>query len=272
MHIFRAALIGVVATLVLCATQDAYALRMTVKRIIFEGSKRADVLTLVNDGTEEQTYRLSWRNMQMTADQPLKVLDEGTPFFGMQSANDMVVFAPRRVTVAPGSSQQVRLMLRKPKDLADGEYRSHLWVRPEVKPVAFDAAPDATARNVEIKMLAGVSFPVFVRQGNLNARGSLSDLRLSRQGGNFTLALTLNRQGNRSLYGDIDVLCAEKSIYQARGIAIYPELDARPLSFTFPAAAADAESCRDVRVTYTGDRDDPLYRGKIIAEAVTSLP
>ena len=40
----------------------------------------------------------------------------------------MIRYAPRRVTVPPGGSQQIRILLRRPRDLEPGEYRSHLWI------------------------------------------------------------------------------------------------------------------------------------------------
>ncbi len=257
---------------VLCSVQDAFAVRLTLKRVVFEGARRADVMTLVNDSAEEQTYRLRWQDMQMTSDNTLEPVSEGSANPLLRPAQDMVVFAPRRVTMAPGQTQQIRLMLRKPAELADGEYRSHLLVMPEKDAVRFDEAENHSGgASVDLKMLAGLSFPVIVRHGKLSATASLSDLQVTKQGQNYDMKLRLNRQGNRSLYGDFNVYCdgntKDQSVYQLRGIAIYPEIDFRNLHFIFPAPAS---SCNILRVVYRATQDDATYRGQILAEASTT--
>ena len=168
-RIYNAAFLPVFLFAMIFGAQDGQAVRLSLKRVVFEGAQRADVMTLVNDSAEEQTYRLSWRDMKMTAEQPLAEVPEGTTDPAIKPARDLVIFAPRRVTLPPGGSQQIRLMLKKPADLPEGEYRSHLLVTPEKEAVRFDpsVAEGGDATSIALKMLAGVSFPVIVRQGNL---------------------------------------------------------------------------------------------------------
>ncbi len=56
---------------------DAYAIRLTMKRVVFEGAKRSDVLTIVNDSKEDQVYRLGWNNMVMGEAKALTPFDAG---------------------------------------------------------------------------------------------------------------------------------------------------------------------------------------------------
>lgn len=264
--------VGIFAAVVLVASQ-AQAIKITMKRVIFEGTQRAEVLTLMNNSAEEVTYRLGWRSMVMDEDGGLKPVEDGAEAPGVNKADSMVVFAPRRVTVPAGGAQQIRLMLRKPKDLAEGEYRSHLWIRPEEESVKFDPNPDAdpTKPSVQIKMLAGVSVPVFVRHGNLTASGTISNANLTQAGGKLHLALTINREGNRSLYGDFTFACGGQVVHQLRGIAVYAEITKRNLDFTIPMPQAGAGFCSTMQVTYTADVNDPLFKGGKIAEAVATL-
>ena len=126
------------SAVMMAAAPDAHALRVTMKRVLFEGSKRADILILINNTGEEMSYRLGWRRMRMTEGQSVVPLADDDPGADLKPADDMIVYAPRRVVLPPGGSQQVRLMLRKPKGLADGEYRSHFWIEPEEESVKFD--------------------------------------------------------------------------------------------------------------------------------------
>ncbi|MCI5060767.1 MAG: hypothetical protein MRY79_06825, partial [Alphaproteobacteria bacterium] len=56
---------------ILGSLNSADALRITLKRIVFEGPKRAEVLTLINNSNEEKTYRVAWRHFRMTPDKSL---------------------------------------------------------------------------------------------------------------------------------------------------------------------------------------------------------
>ncbi|MGZ9097425.1 MAG: fimbrial biogenesis chaperone [Micavibrio sp.] len=256
---------------------EAWAIKLTLKRVIFEGSKRTEVLTLINDTAEEQVYRLSWRNMHMNEGGGLIVTGENETINGLAVADKLVIFAPRRIAIPPGGSQQVRLMLRKPKDLADGEYRSHLWIRPEAESVKFEPNPQANPNvpSIQIKMLAGISFPVFVLQGKLTASGSISDLKFTQRDQKLRVDLTLNREGNRSIYGDFDFICTggaeEKIVHQVRGIALYTETASRKLDFSFNVPNEGVGICKTLRVTYSADAKDEFFSGKKIAEGTATL-
>jgi fimbrial chaperone protein len=265
---------AVASLLILCAS-SAHAIKLTMKRVVFEGSKRTEVLTLINDSDEEQTYRLSWRNMAMKDGASLSPVEEGDVIPGLNIADTMVIFAPRRITIPAGASQQVRLMLRKPADLADGEYRSHLWIRPEeeaVKFVAPDAQPqgdDEQATGIQIKMLAGANFPVIVRQGKTNAVATITNPKLTQQDDAFFVSLDVNREGNRSLYGDFRFTCLSGSspqmIHEIHGIAVYTETATRHLEFKFNVPAEGAGICQSMRVSY-------LSGDTMIAEATITAP
>ena len=117
----------------------------------------------------------------------------------------MISYSSRQITLAPGEQQTVRLMLRKPADLPAGEYRSHL---------AFTAAPrqieapsakgNGGAKNVgvQIAFVYGVSIPVIVRQGQLNASATLA-MKTKPSSTGYDIAATIGRSGTESLYGDL---------------------------------------------------------------------
>lgn len=247
---------------VFVAIESAQALRITLKRVVFEGPKRAEVLTIINSSDEERTYRLGWRNFIMTADKSLVALGEGEePPANAKMVEDMVRFAPRRFTLAPKSSQQVRMILRTPSGLEDGEYRSHFWVRPEedVKELRLKAEKRAAQEGrksggVSLTMLAGVTMPVIVRKGSLNASASISSLRAAETGGYVDIGFSLIREGNRSIYGDISYVCNEGSgaytLRTTRGIAVYTELNQRNFNLRIEKSPGQPR-CSSLTVTFT---------------------
>lgn len=256
-------------------SHDAHALRITMKRIIFEGPRRTELLTIINNTPEEQTYRLGWRRMRMTESQSVLALEDNDPGADLKLADEMVRYAPRRIVLAPGASQQVRLMLRRPKDLADGEYRSHFWIEPEAEAVKFTPSPEAEAGKgpaVQIKMLTGMTLPVFVRSGNLTASASITDVKVVPAGENLKVSFTLHREGTRSIYGDLRFFCGgvtEKPHKEIRGIAVYTEVTKRLLTFQIPAKQENGAPCSQVSIQYIAPDDDLLFKGGIMAEAVS---
>src|SRR5690349_19348410 len=89
-------------------------------RLVLDGRKGAEVI-LNNIGTEPATYRVSieFRRMTETGD----LIDVTTPTDVDQKAQDMIVYAPRKVTLAPNEPQAIRIAARPGQGIADGEYR-----------------------------------------------------------------------------------------------------------------------------------------------------
>ena len=58
-----------------------------------------------------------------------RLIDVETPNGKEQAAQEMILYAPRRVTLPPNQPQAIRLSARAPEGLADGEYRVHLLFR-----------------------------------------------------------------------------------------------------------------------------------------------
>lgn len=250
---------------------DAYALRVTIKRVVFEGSKRADMIVLINNTDEEMVYRLGWRRMRMGEDNSVRPVAADDPATDLRPAEEMIKYAPRRVVLPPGGSQQVRLMLRRPKDLPDGEYRSHFWIEPEDIATKFstDQAPPADGPAVQIRMLTGITLPVIVRVGDLKATGALSGGTARRTGDGVQVGMVLSREGNRSLFGDLEFACGETVVQQLRGIAVYTEVTKRNLSFVVPAVPVD---CGALTVTYRAPDDDRAFPGGVIAQTTIAVP
>ncbi|MFN2472321.1 MAG: molecular chaperone, partial [Sphingomicrobium sp.] len=129
----------------------------------------------------------------------------------------------------------INIAARAPAGLPDGEYRVHLLFRaiPPARPVA---APAAEAKGISFALtpVYGVTIPVIVRLGNLQAKAGIANVHLVQQDGKPAVALDLTRSGSRSTFGEVRVMKAgvKDPIAIQRGVAIYTELGQR--SFAIP--------------------------------------
>jgi P pilus assembly chaperone PapD len=246
-------------------------------RLVFEGNERAAQLDLHNSGKETATYRISLVNRRMTDIGAFTDVDQPVP--GELFSDGMIRFSPRQVVLAPGASQTVRISVRKPAELAAGEYRSHLH---------FERLPEASGRNsvegtdkpgevgVQLKILMGVTVPVIVRHGATSATVKLADLDLAKSstGGPATLGFVLHRTGNRSVYGDLGATFtpnggAEQQVGKAAGLAVYAPNALRRGRLELHPPAGLALVHGTLRLTY---RERADAGGKLLAEALLPIP
>src|SRR5204863_3568853 len=146
-------------------------------------------------------------------------------------------------TLAPHEPQAIRIAARPPQGLPDGEYRVHMLFRaiPPANPVV-DAA-SAQPKGVQFKLtpIYGVTIPVIIRLGNLEAAAGIANVQLERKDSGAAVGLDLTRTGSRSTYGEVRVLKAgvKDPIALQKGIAIYTEVARRhgsiPLSEAYKA-------------------------------------
>jgi hypothetical protein len=260
--------------------QPAYAdLMINPTRIVFEKNRRSAQIDLINDGATSATYRLVLVNRRMTEAGEFNAIDTAGP--GEQFADEMLVYSPRQITLAPGAQQLVRVALRKPEELLAGEYRSHLF---------FEKVAETTAENnietigrspagevgVSLTALIGVSIPVIVRQGDTSATVAIDRLALDPAvaGQPPLLTLRLNRSGSRSVYGDLTVSFkpqggAEQVIGKAGGVAVYAPNPLRRAKLSLQVPAGMALSRGTLSVSY---QERPEDGGKLMAVGAIEMP
>ncbi|MCC2956614.1 fimbria/pilus periplasmic chaperone [Massilia sp. IC2-477] len=274
----RQALSLVLACLLLGPSSPAFAdLMLHPTRIVFDKNARAAQVQLINNGNKPASYRISVVNRRMTETGQIEPAD--TAMEGERFADDMLRYSPRQVTLQPGTAQTVRVMLRKPAELAEGEYRSHLL---------FDKLPDvegsASIENrsagdgqvgVVIQTLVGAAMPVIVRHGNLSANVSLDGLALQKdEAKRPLLALRLQREGSSSVYGDLSVTFTPRggkpqSLAQVSGIAVFTPNRVRKAMLPLQVPPGVALAGGTIEVAY---RDRPEAGGKLLAQASLALP
>lgn len=229
-------------------------LLVTPKRVVFEGSKQKEGLSLVNIGKDTATYSITFVQRNMREDGSFVTVEE--PDSGQMFADPYLRIFPREVTLAPGEPQVIMLQCRRTSDMADGEYRSHLYFRAEssYKPLGqSDPGEDSTQLSVQLIPVFGLSIPVIIRSGEVNVTIALTSLKLeSQQDASQGLRFTITRTGNVSTYGDITVeyVPAQGKSYEigaVKGVGVYTSI-----------------TKRDITIKLNNTTGKPLKNGKLI--------
>lgn len=205
-------------------------------RIVLDGQRGTEVI-LNNIGSEPATYRISLELRRMTSEGRLTDVTPEEANQIEQAAQSMIRYAPRRVTLPPNQPQAIRLGVRAPQDLPDGEYRAHLLFRaiPKAKSVTDQVNP-VGGFSIALTPIYGVTIPVIVRQGNLQATAGIANGRIEEDQDGKNFAFDLSRTGNRSTYGEIRITKPglDEPLLVARGIAVYPEVTTRKVALPIP--------------------------------------
>lgn len=225
-------------------------------RLVLDGRRGAEVI-LNNIGDEPATYRVSVEFRRMTEKGDL--VEVPTPSATDKSAQDMIIYAPRKVTLAPREPQAIRVVARAPQGLPDGEYRVHMLFRaiPPATPVVQPAGDQPKGVQFKLTPIYGVTIPVIIRLGNLEASAGIANVQLERKESGAAIGLDLTRTGTRSTYGEVRVLKAgvKDPVALQKGIAIYTEVNQRHVSIPLSDAYKDGVT-GPVTVEYIETFDD----------------
>ena len=255
--------------------QGAGDLVVSPTRVVLEGRTRTAQLTLLNRGSASATYRIAAVNMRMEEDGTVREIEKADP--GQSFANGLFRYSPRQVTLKPGAAQAIRILLRKPKDLKDGEYRSHMLFQ-GVPQEAGESVEQGAADGIAVKMIPiyGISIPVIIRHGKTAADVSLSDLKLlAKDDANPLprLKFQINRKGNRSAFGDLIATYKSGSestvIGQIRRLAIYTPNTHRSVEMRLRVPNGTKLSGGTIHLSYTKTADDG---GKLMSETEFMVP
>ena len=237
-------------------------------RLVLDGRRGAEVI-LNNIGEEPATYRISVEFRRMTPDGGLVDVDQ--PTAEDKLAEEMILYAPRRVTLAPHQPQSVRVSARAPQGLPDGEYRVHLLFRaiPPARPVAAPPTEPVKGLRFALTPVYGVTIPVIVRFGNLSAKAGIANVHLDTKDGKPAVALDLSRSGDRSTFGEVRVLKpgVKDPIAIQKAVAVYKEVASRRVTIPVDAEFKGSIS-GPVTVQYVETYDDGSHT---IAETQTVL-
>ena len=243
------------------------------RRVVFEGGKKTQDVNLANSGNDTAKYVISLVQVRMKDDGGFERITE--PDSGQYFADKFIRFFPRRVLLAPGESQVIKVQLTKADKLLPGEYRSHIFFRaePNEKPLGENESQkkDTTLISVRLTAVFGMTIPVIIRIGENNTRVSISDLSVLNAENDTIpiIKMKFTRTGNMSVYGDLTVTYIspkgnETQVSIAKGVAVYTPNEIRWFQVALEKKNSINYKTGKIRVNYSSQSGDKLAEGEII--------
>lgn len=187
---------------------------------------RTATVSVANRTAAPQRYRVSVIDMVMRPDGTVKPIAQGEQGHA-RSAKEWVIATPSSISLDPGESQNIRLLIRRPKGLTAGEYRAHLMVSQE--PPADIAGglkdgPEAKQGGLKLNIVTvySTTIPVVVKQGEQTSGATIFKAQFDAERKN--LLLGLKRSGNASFRG-FAVLRNGSLPATVLPITVYPEIE-----------------------------------------------
>jgi hypothetical protein len=255
---FKTPMIMISLLFIVLTTRAQGDLLITPKRVVFDGNKQKENLSLVNIGKDSATFTISFVQKNMMEDGSFVTLEKSDS--SQMYAEAYLRVFPRKITLAPGEAQTVMLQCRRKPGMLPGEYRSHLYFRSEKNytPLGMDhLKKDSSQVSVQLVPVYGISIPVIIHSGSINVTTSITDLRLiSMEGKVPVVRLTLNRQGNISAYGDLKaefIPSQGKSLLVAniKSIGIYTSIRKRTINLELNNLQGRILQKGKLKVSYT---------------------
>jgi len=177
---------------------------MLPRIVVIDSRERAGELTILNLFNESSTFRMGLINYRQDEQGVYTKLE--TPLNPAFDPDQIVRFSPRQFELNKGGRQKVRMSIRKPANLPEGEYRFH------IKALRLANISEDTRANepvVQMHANVGVVIPVIVRHGNVQGRAKLVNPQIIEhtrtKNGRPALKVSIERSGNASTIGALEV-------------------------------------------------------------------
>lgn len=225
----------VFASLFLLVSFENSALGLSTFRIYLDFDHREKSFIVYNKDAYSQRCQLSLRHF---------VYDEVggmEPYEGEKlpalSAKKIIKFSPKKFRIDPGKAQAVRFMVRRKANVEAKEYRSYLSVT-----CIFDDEDVKNASSNEARIMPTLrhNVPIIVRTGDIPVEINFSDMSILKD----TLTLNLNRLGQRSIYGHIEVVDIRNDKVIAHKNQVSMHIETKTKTFTFNIMNTPAESIK----------------------------
>lgn len=194
-----------ILVLVLCIVPQLSLANLLIHptRVNFTTDQRSQIITLANTSQKTTTYQLQWSEKVALRTGGYREMQENEKS-QYPIVSQFLRFSPRQVTLKPGERQSVKLLLRRTRDLSEGEYRSHLLFKALPTAVEKDSGPQNNP-TMTINMILNFAIPVALRVGEYDVDISADKTEVIydpiNNAGNVFVELT--RNGLHSPYGDM---------------------------------------------------------------------
>lgn len=242
-------------------------------RVYFVDGERMKTLTVLNEGAEQAVFRIQMQYKRQLPEGGYESLS--APLNPGYDPASWLVYSPRQVTLEGQAKQSIRLSLRRPAELPDGEYRVHLALDRTARERIERRQGEPGKMSPQMFLNVGFAVPVIIRKGANDTTVQIKGYNLlpaDIQAGDKRprLMVDLVRSGKFSSVGEVAAYWTpagateEVLVGQQKGVVIYPEVDARSIRVFLDQQIHGGK----LRVIYTGSEVD---RGKTFDERVFAL-
>jgi P pilus assembly chaperone PapD len=243
----------------------AQATFITPKRVMIEDKQRTATVTIHNTGDDTIAYRFDWEHRTFTPDGQSIRLESGQTSPGYKPADPFLQFSPRQVILKAKESQKLRILVRRPADMAAGEYHSHLLIKSERLNVEQLKPQPGMSGMLNVQTHA--SIPVFLRQGATTVDVKIPSAQMIDKDGREYLRYTIANNSTRSIFASPYVDCTTGSSTTSTQLStarIYAEAKAINLDTLIPLGTT-MKNCSAIKLRLVGIADFEYKNEKIIA-------
>jgi P pilus assembly chaperone PapD len=228
-------------------------------RVILEGRTRGAIVTVLNRGDAAGTFVIDWVDHAMTPEGGLATPAAPAPW----SLQPHVRYSPRRITLAPGESQVIRVALRPAHDVAEGEYWSHLRVVSVGTPGAASSRDDppslSRASSVTLVARPAMAIPVVWRHGRGRPEAALGLARVDRANGRLEVDVegrgALSVRGALHVFGPAPRRGAAEELADPLPVVVYPNLARRRVTVSLTPAGRGEDALAGAELVYLAEED-----------------
>lgn len=238
-------------------------------RVEVKPGEQTTTLSVTNKAAITKRYNVTSLDQVMNADGVTETVDN----FEF-SAKRMMRFMPRRIVLEPGQRQLVRVMIRRPGGLPDGDYHTHLLFEEE-QPSVSASVSETLDKGFKLNMGAiySVAIPVVIQHGDVTSTIALGDVSVVRKAENgapngYILAV-VNRGGNAEATGFLTVKSADDKmtdLVSPRRVRVYRE--ANTVNLRLPLNEFGASYKGSAKVLF---KRDNLPDSAVIGERVLEI-
>ena len=252
-------------------------LLITPLQVVMEGRNRSAQVVLVNNSDKTKTYKLSWEQVVQTGGTTGYIDEKYASKYGITppetKLSEFAVFTPKQVTLAPGEKQTVRVAVRRPAELADGEYRSHLKFAG--RDVQEEQLQGRVGDDGKVHLSAQIdytfSIPVIYRVGDYDINIDLGapSFRMNDMTGKLLADIQVNRSGNNGVIGTIQMYHtpaggSETLVGTLMNTNIFPEISMRQFTVPMTVSGLSPGSMRVVFKKTEGDSSTQAVLDELI--------
>lgn len=209
--------------------------------VFMDHRSRTGQVYLVNTGDQAEEVSIDLKYGYPATDSAgtvfIRLIDH--PDSTEPSAASWIKAYPRRVVLAPGQRQVVRLLATPPAGLPDGEYWSRIIATSRGSKVAVVGADSGVTAGLTLELRTIISLSY--RKGAVHTGVAVTDFRASREGDSLVVWFGAERRGNAAFLGTLTCRLLDDA-QRVRGewatpIAVYHPLERR---YVFPLDSVPA--------------------------------